>query len=405
MLKDILSDGIFALFNKISYFGAKTLAIVLITRELGVDTGGSFIFLIGTLEILRVVSDFGVDIFVIKKYSDVENPIKLLKKVFFQKVSIGIFVSILFFVISYAFGYGRDIYIPISLSLFFALLFNLSNSYFQSQNLNKALSPSIALALVLTFLSYGVQFILKIPFTAWDYLLAEGFFVSAVTIHLFRKVGWKSIRAEGKITLKDVFVLYRHTVSIGLNAMVVIIYSRLDNIYIKNIVPEALAAYGQIFRLVDPLVMVSSLFSTVAYAKFSRMDLRSYGNITKVYPFIYMIVGYITLSTVCYYAVLSFFGRYIILDNENNNIMILGFLLIAGIKCMNGALTSIIQSQGLYRFGLYIALICMFIAIPLMYILVQQYGTIGAIFTIASVELTSMILLAVSIGLLTKKKI
>jgi len=135
------------------------------------------------------------------------------------------------------------------------------------------------------------------------------------------------------------------------------------------------------------------------------MDLRSYGNITKVYPFIYMIVGYITLSTVCYYAVLSFFGRYIILDNENNNIMILGFLLIAGIKCMNGALTSIIQSQGLYRFGLYIALICMFIAIPLMYILVQQYGTIGAIFTIASVELTSMILLAVSIGLLTKKKI
>ncbi|HGH4644861.1 TPA: O17/O44/O106 family O-antigen flippase [Enterobacter roggenkampii] len=405
MLKDILSDGIFALFNKISYFGAKTLAIVLITRELGVDTGGSFIFLIGALEILRVVSDFGVDIFVIKKYSDVENPIKLLKKVFFQKVSIGIFVSILFFVISYAFGYGRDIYIPISLSLFFALLFNLSNSYFQSQNLNKALSPSIALALVLTFLSYGVQFILKIPFTAWDYLLAEGFFVSAVTIHLFRKVGWKSIRAEGKITLKDVFVLYRHTVSIGLNAMVVIIYSRLDNIYIKNIVPEGLAAYGQIFRLVDPLVMVSSLFSTVAYAKFSRMDLRSYGNITKVYPFIYMIVGYITLSTVCYYAVLSFFGRYIILDNENNNIMILGFLLIAGIKCMNGALTSIIQSQGLYRFGLYIALICMFIAIPLMYILVQQYGTIGAIFTIASVELTSMILLAVSIGLLTKKKI
>lgn len=405
MLKDILSDGVFALFNKISYFGAKTLAIVLITRELGVDTGGSFIFLIGTLEILRVVSDFGVDIFVIKKYSDVENPIKLLKKVFFQEISIGIFVSILFLVICYAFGYDRDIYIPVSLSLFFALLFNLSNSYFQSQNLNKALSPSIALALVLTFLSYGAQFIFKIPFTAWDYLLAESFFVSAVTIHLFRKVGWKSIRTVGNITPKDVFTLYRHTVSIGLNAMVVIIYSRLDNIYIKNIVPEGLAAYGQIFRLVDPLVMVSSLFSTVAYAKFSRLDLRSHGNITKVYPFIYMILGYITLSTVCYYAVLSFFGRYLILDNQNNNIMILGFLLIAGIKCMNGALTSIIQSQGLYRFGLYIAIICMCIAIPLMYMLVHQYGTIGAIFTIASVEFTSMILLAVSIGLLTKKKI
>ncbi|RLZ95025.1 O17/O44/O106 family O-antigen flippase, partial [Enterobacter hormaechei subsp. hoffmannii] len=52
MLKDILSDGIYALFNKVSYFGAKTLAIVLITRELGIESGGVFIFLIGTLEIL-----------------------------------------------------------------------------------------------------------------------------------------------------------------------------------------------------------------------------------------------------------------------------------------------------------------------------------------------------------------
>ncbi|WP_426710037.1 O17/O44/O73/O77/O106 family O-antigen flippase [Enterobacter cloacae complex sp. 284J4] len=288
MLKDILSDGIYALFNKVSYFGAKTLAIVLITRELGIESGGVFIFLIGTLEILRVVSDFGVDIFVIK-VSDVENPIRLLKRVFYQKIFVGVVVSILFFVICYALGYNRDIYIPISLSLFFALLFNLSNSFFQSQNLNKALSPSIALALFLTFVIYGVQFILRMPFTAWNYLLAESLFVSVVTIHLFRKVGWKKILAAGKISPKDVFLLYQHTVSIGLNAMVVIIYSRLDNIYIKNIVPEGLAAYGQIFRLVDPLVMVSSLFSTVAYAKFSRLDLRSHRNINKVYPFIYMI--------------------------------------------------------------------------------------------------------------------
>ena len=405
MLKDILSDGIFALFNKVSYFGAKTLAIVLITRELGIEAGGTFIFLIGTLEILRVISDFGVDIYVIKKYSEVENSIRLLKRVFIQKIFVGVFVSILFYVICYTLGYHKNIYIPISISLFFALLFNLSNSYFQSKNLNKALSPSIAIAVALTFLIYGLQFILKIPFTAWNYLLAEGVFVSSVTIRLFREVGWKSILAVGKVTMKDIFSLYQHTVSIGLNAMVVIIYSRLDNIYIKNIVPEGLAAYGQVFRLVDPLVMVSSLFSTVAYAKFSRLDLRSHGNINKVYPFIYMIMAYIVLSSVAYFTFLSLFGRYIILDNENNNIMIIGFLLIAGIKCMNGALTSIIQSQGLYRFGLYIALICMCIAIPLMYVLVNHYGTLGAIFTIASVELTSMILLAVSIGFLTKKKI
>lgn len=44
MIKEIFSDGIFSLFNKICYFGFKTLAIILITRSLGEDVGGEFIF-------------------------------------------------------------------------------------------------------------------------------------------------------------------------------------------------------------------------------------------------------------------------------------------------------------------------------------------------------------------------
>ncbi len=85
MIKEIFSDGIFSLFNKICYFGFKTLAIILITRSLGEDVGGEFIFLVGFLEVLRVVTDFGVDLFVIKKYNDSTDKIKLLNVTFAQK--------------------------------------------------------------------------------------------------------------------------------------------------------------------------------------------------------------------------------------------------------------------------------------------------------------------------------
>ncbi|GHL20889.1 hypothetical protein ECZU24_37300 [Escherichia coli] len=98
MIKEIFSDGIFSLFNKICYFGFKTLAIILITRSLGEDVGGEFIFLVGFLEVLRVVTDFGVDLFVIKKYNDSTDKIKLLNVTFAQKNSFwsNCFTTVLF---------------------------------------------------------------------------------------------------------------------------------------------------------------------------------------------------------------------------------------------------------------------------------------------------------------------
>ncbi|MCZ5534761.1 O17/O44/O106 family O-antigen flippase, partial [Escherichia coli] len=76
------------------------------------------------------------------------------------------------------------------------------------------------------------------------------------------------IRTSAFDVLMSILSLYKYTLSIGLTAVVVIIYSRIYNFYIKTFAPGDLAAYGQIFRMVDPLVMVSSVFSTVAYARF-----------------------------------------------------------------------------------------------------------------------------------------
>ena len=78
MIRDIFNDGIYSLINKIGYFGAKTIAIILITRTLGVDEGSQFIFLISIIEIMRVIGDFGVDVYVIRKYGDVPNKERLL---------------------------------------------------------------------------------------------------------------------------------------------------------------------------------------------------------------------------------------------------------------------------------------------------------------------------------------
>lgn len=81
--------------------------------------------------------------------------------------------------------------------------------------------------------------------------------------------------------------------------------------------------YGQVFRLVDPLVMVSSVFSTVAYAKFSNFNLRK--REVKVKPFIYMMLMYVLLGSISYYIVLSIIGEWFVLPTSHFQTFVLGF--------------------------------------------------------------------------------
>ncbi|EDQ1162085.1 oligosaccharide flippase family protein, partial [Salmonella enterica subsp. enterica serovar Cerro] len=155
MLREIFNDGIYSLFNKICYFGAKTLAIILITRSLGSTEGGQFIFLIGIVEILRVICDFGVDIYVIKRYGEIHEKNKLLITVLCQKIFMGCVFFLMLTGYCFTERYSTNIYFPASLALVFSLLFNLSNSYFQSLNENKKLTPFISVAGVFSALLLG----------------------------------------------------------------------------------------------------------------------------------------------------------------------------------------------------------------------------------------------------------
>lgn len=403
MLKDIFTDGIFALFNKVCYFGAKTLSILMITRELGIENGGSFILLVGMLEILRVLADFGVDVYVIRKYTEAESRLELLGNVFCQKLVTGSVFSFLFFVYCHFAGYNFNIYGPIAISLFFAMFFNMAGSFFQSLNSNKSLTPIIIIVSIFVVFVLIAGYVMKVRFSAWYYLFVEISFVSAVSFSLLKHLGLNFLRRLKKASLINIFSLYNKTKSIGFNAIIVIIYSRLDNFYIKHFDPANLASYGQVFRLIDPLVMISSVFSTVAYARFSHYDLRQGNLVKKIAPFLLCVVLYGLISSSIYYLAISLFGHKILLYTSDVNAIVICFLFVASIKCVNGALTSIIQSQGLYRFGLYTASVCMVVAVPLMYILTLKYGAIGAVYSIITVESISLLLLLICVLMMKKK--
>lgn len=402
MIRDIFNDGIYSLINKIGYFGAKTIAIILITRTLGVDEGSQFIFLISIIEIMRVIGDFGVDVYVIRKYGDVPNKERLLCTVFYQKIIVGFVFAAILIVYCSILKYNASIYVPLSLSIIFSLLFNLSSSYFQSLNINKAITTSIISASIFIGVLFSSFYYFNVVVNAYHFLVIEIVYCMSVSFTLINKTDLKIIRQFKKVDISAILYLYRNTYSIGITALIVIIYSRLDNIYLKLYDEQSLAVYGQIFRFVDPLVMISSVFSTVAYAKFSNFKLHN--NEASIKSFLLMIVIYILVSFLIYYYVLISIWQWFILPTSLFKPLLIGFLCMASIKCMNGSLTAILQSQGLYKIGLYISILCIIIAVPLMYVFVKHYHALGCIYAVLIVETVSFIFLSASVYFLTSNR-
>lgn len=182
-----------------------------------------------------MVTDFGVDLFVIKKYNDSTDKIKLLNVTFAQKILSGVIVLLLFCLYSFVQGYQYNVYIPIVLALpvlYFLIsqiaIFNLSIPI----NLSRFRSQLHLLQRVRSSL---FSIFLNVKFNAWDYLCVELLFVSLVTLKLFVSVKFRFIRTSAFDVLMSILSLYKYTLSIGLTAVVVIIYSRIDNFYLKTL--------------------------------------------------------------------------------------------------------------------------------------------------------------------------
>ncbi|MBJ2064023.1 lipopolysaccharide biosynthesis protein [Serratia odorifera] len=406
MIKEILSDGFYSLINKICYFSLKTLAIILITRSLGIENGGDFVLLVGIIEIMRIVVDFGVDVFVIRRYTELQQQerTRLLELVCLQKISVGVIVSLVVFSVLIFQGYEAGFLLPLALVLPFSLLFNLAVSYFQSQNNNRMLLDRVILATLLLGVFFAISYFSGMALSPWVYLCVEVIFSLLVVSKLMFATDFSWLRVLRLSRLKEIAPLYRHTYSIGLTAVIVIFYSRLDNFYIKHFSPENLAAYGQVFRMVDPLVMVSSVLSTVAYAKFCGIPLGFNRNCSALLTkFFGLIIGYTLFSTLAYYLLILLFGKYFLLDNAYTQSLIVIFLMIAAVKCVNGALTAMLQSQGLFKVGLFTSILCFIVALPAMYYATTRWGVTGTAGSILLVESISFVCLLLFLFIYMKK--
>ncbi|VDZ65129.1 Uncharacterised protein [Serratia odorifera] len=77
--------------------------------------------------------------------------------------------------------------------------------------------------------------------------------------------------------------------------------------------------------------------------------------------------------------------------------------MIAAVKCVNGALTAMLQSQGLFKVGLFTSILCFIVALPAMYYATTRWGVTGTAGSILLVESISFVCLLLFLFIYMKK--
>jgi len=405
-LMNLAGDPLF--INSSSWVGARAVAgltrvgiLLAIARAYGPAKFGELSLAISIVEILRIFSEFGVDTISIRKFAQVPPDEKtgllggiLGAKLLMATCSYCLGACMLLFI---ADG-GAEVQLGAvaGLSLFFAGALGALSSYLQS-------SFSMYRLLRTTLLTSGVSIcfaaaaIVSKASLLWV-ILALPLADSLNLFLLWRKL---DVPLHARFSVRETTALLRESLPVGLTAVSVILYFRVDNLFVFKFAGEAaLGLYAVCYRIIEPALMVPSSFATTGYALLSSADYQSAG-IGKVSRVLLrtMWPAYAFIATTA--MVFLFAGRLLLArffsGYQAAYPILLVLLIVLSVRTLNATLVAVLNSRAKYSILARITAANLAINLLLVVVLVPRWGALGAAWAAVLTETLSTLMQAQSI--------
>lgn len=387
-----------------SFFGVASRAmsgfsragiLLLIAGKYGPTLFGKLALAISMMEIFRAFSEFGLDTVAIRRFSKETAPERavLLAQIVTSKMvaaAVCYAASLLIMVILAGDSLTLLLSAIASLSLFSANLVGAFSSYYQSQLKMSEVFPATliafglylatSLALIFSHVALGVVICL-LPACE---LLNAGL--------LYRKI---SGVPRFDFDFSRTASLFKESLPLGIMAAMVLLYVRLDNIFIFKLMGSAaLGIYAAGFRIVEPALMVPHAFSI---SLFTILSSQGHESLTRK-----GLLGAVLHSMWPAYLFVACAGCVLILGGESilrhfgssylaayPVLRILSVLLL--FRTVNITLTSIINSRGQYSALARITASNLVVNIVLAVLLIPAFGIQGAAWAAFGTELWNLI--------------
>lgn len=356
--------------------------LLAIARAYGPESFGKLSLAIAIIEILRMFSDFGIDTISIRKFTQ-SGPgarTELLQIILGAKILLaacfyGIAAGVLFVLAKARFEVLLGLIA--GLSIFFSSAMGAFVSYLQSfLSVGRILPATVVSSITsILFAFFAIHAKASLLFVIVALPLAD-----ALNFVVFSLIS--SLKLRLKFDLRETILLLRESFPVGITSALVILYFRLDTLFLFKVAgAAALGLYSACFRVIEPALMIPSSFATTAYAVLSSADSGN-SSVKRAIAVVgrTMWPAYVAIAALAATAVLAgrtllqhFFPMYL---QAYPILLILSVALVA--RSVNMGVTSIFHSRGMYSTITRIAAVNLGVNLVLVLFLTLKYAALGA---------------------------
>ncbi len=276
-LKDhpVITNSLASVVVKSSVILSRTLFLFIAAKYFAADVFGLLALTVSLLEIYRIIFDFGIDTYSIKLFSSTNN-IEIGQQITnVRRIKIAVMgTGYIFYVLSCLVLYTRaslGIAIILGFSLFSTTLVNLYTNYFQSKlSVKKVLIPAVInstifLGSTAVCIALGTNFIVLVSLIP----ICEAVYLVMLQLIYSRQI--PKLWREKEATVSSPKKILALSFPLGITAIIVTLYTRLDTILIDQYFGTAVAAnYTISYRFSEPFIMIFSPFFISTYSHLSN---------------------------------------------------------------------------------------------------------------------------------------
>ncbi len=394
----VIIDSLASIFVRSGSVISRTIFLFVTAKYLESKTFGLLALVISLLDIHRAVFDFGTDIYSIRFFSTTKDNIKKgiidvgLLKLF--TMTIGYFT----FIILCNLIYGRESILlatVLGITLFTTSFINLYINYFQSQlAINKILATSVIQNTLFIIIIMSYYFSRQnIVIFASILPLCDIIYILLLYPKLKNEVG--ILRYDFHIDLTFIYKILLRSFPLGVAAIIVTIYTRIDTILINHYFGKVIAAnYSLSYRITEPFIMLSTPFFVSSYSHLSHMvnKAKQENIVAFCKRFLSATTGMSFAISTIIFIIAPYFISYMYPEYDVGPNLVRIFCIALLFRIISSGLSSIILSFGKFHWITYVSTLNIFNFFTIFYVSFPVMGIFSGAVAITITEAINSII-------------
>lgn len=406
----MLLDALSLLISKAAFIGLRLLVLLVFSLILSKEDFGAMSLAFLTADISKFIADWGVDTWSLRQFS---NPvIEQARHQFLKIIRLRLISSVLAILIAYSSimlivqGLTWNEALIVSCLSGTSLWINVGVNWLQARQLLR--NHAIVLfwgSMVCIVGLYGVYHVNGASVQFVGVLLA---FEVTIVFYVFYQI-FKTINPREAIADLDALSILKESTPIAVAIFLALLYGRVDTYFVSHYsLPTLLADYSFASRAVDPILLFAAALTSTLYARASMLYQSSAASCDVFKKYAFSKVRLVVFSSVAGCLIFALIAPKVIslyVPQYSSAISLLIILLAAtAFRCINLALTAIIQATGGYRTMTKISIINAFTTLSFIAIAGGLLEAVGVALAVAFAECLNTVLQFFTLKKITRIK-